>query len=328
MSSKSCKLLYIAGAGRSGSTLLSRMLGQFEGFAAPGELYYLWQEGFAEERKCECGGSIPRCDFWSEVLKETERRVGRIDPAELLKLHHGVARTRHSPLRAVPGLGWLREVDESYAEVVRALYSSLAVVTNAAVIVDGSKLPSFALVLREFLQVDLRVLHLVRDPRAVAYSWRRKRHNPASGRPFGRISPARSAILWNVWNVLAERMKVGAQSVPYLRIRYEDFTACPRETLWRILNFLEESRDIESVVEGRTVRLAGGHSVGGNPNRFRTGSIPLRPDRAWLESLDRWPMLTVSALTLPLLLRYGYPIRRPSEEAANPSSVRDSDPLA
>ena len=39
------KILFIAGIGRSGSTLLSRMLAQIDGFQAVGELHHLWQTG-------------------------------------------------------------------------------------------------------------------------------------------------------------------------------------------------------------------------------------------------------------------------------------------
>jgi hypothetical protein len=325
MGSRSSKILYVAGAGRSGSTLLSRILGQLDGFTAPGELYYFWQEGFVEKRKCECGRRIGQCEFWARVVTETERRVGGIDPSEAVEHHHRVARTRHAPLWTVPGLRRLRAIDESYAELLRAFYESLAVVTGAAVIVDASKLPSYALVLREVLSADLRVVHLVRDPRAVAYSWRRKRHNPATGRQFGRMSLSKSAVLWDLWNVLAERTRWGSMPAPYLRIRYEDFVSHPREVLRQVLAFVEVPRSLESVVEDGQVRLGSGHSVGGNPNRFRTGAVPLRTDKVWVEALGKWPMFTVSALTFPLLLRYGYGLQRPSNGAPSSPAVCEPD---
>lgn len=312
MSSGPGKIVYIAGAGRSGSTLLSRILGHFDDFVSPGELYFLWQERFTEERKCECGARLECCTFWEEVLSEIERRVGPIDPQKVLSLHRQVARTRHAPLMMVPGLRRFLPLDDSYVELLRALYQSLAAVSGARVIVDASKMPSYGLVLREVLQTDLRVVHLVRDPRAVSFSWQRKRFNPATGAQFGRIPLNQSALLWSVWNVMVERTGSGRSPVPYLRVRYEDFTNAPRDTIERILTFIDEPRDLDAVVDDTQVWLDRAHSVGGNPNRFQTGAIPLRTDRAWVESLPTRSMLSVSALTLPLLVRYGYPIRRPT----------------
>lgn len=45
------KVLYIAGWGRSGSTILDNVLGQVEGFFSGGELSYLWERGLSENRR-------------------------------------------------------------------------------------------------------------------------------------------------------------------------------------------------------------------------------------------------------------------------------------
>ena len=50
------------------------------------------------------------------------------------------------------------------------------------------------------------------------------------------------------------------------------------------------------------------HTVSGNPGRFRTGEVALRPDDRWRQEQRIGPRLTVTALALPLLHRYGYPV--------------------
>src|SRR6266498_4080255 len=62
------KVLYIAGAGRSGSTLLDGVLGQLDGFFAAGELRYLWERGLQESRLCGCGVAVRDCPTWRAVL--------------------------------------------------------------------------------------------------------------------------------------------------------------------------------------------------------------------------------------------------------------------
>ena len=44
-----------AGSGRSGSTLITTVLGQLDGCFAAGELRYLWQRGMVDNRPCGCG---------------------------------------------------------------------------------------------------------------------------------------------------------------------------------------------------------------------------------------------------------------------------------
>jgi hypothetical protein len=62
-------------------------------------------------------------------------------------------------------------------------------------------------------------------------------------------------------------------------------------------------------VSAADVRLRVTHSVSGNPNRFQTGPIELRPDSEWRHSLGAAHRALVTAVTWPLLLRYGYPVR-------------------
>ena len=56
------KVLYIGGFGRSGSTLVERILGQLPGFCSAGEIVFLWQRGLIDGQLCGCGVPVPECD--------------------------------------------------------------------------------------------------------------------------------------------------------------------------------------------------------------------------------------------------------------------------
>ena len=58
--------------------------------------------------------------------------------------------------------------------------------------------------------------------------------------------------------------------------------------------------------------LEADHSVAGNPMRFETGTLHLRRDDAWRRQLADRDRRVVTALTAPLLARYGYLGRRAS----------------
>jgi hypothetical protein len=68
MLSDRVKVLYIAGSGRSGSTILDNTLGQIDGFFSVGELRYIWERGLIEDRLCGCGERVHQCPFWAAAL--------------------------------------------------------------------------------------------------------------------------------------------------------------------------------------------------------------------------------------------------------------------
>src|SRR5688572_24003314 len=89
------RVVFIASAGRSGSTILDRLLGSTPDVWSGGELARVW--GVVDEpgRLCACGQTPRQCEFWSAVLRETFGAeavfpVARIDRL-FRRFHPGVA---------------------------------------------------------------------------------------------------------------------------------------------------------------------------------------------------------------------------------------------
>src|SRR6266511_2106499 len=152
--------------------------------------------------------------------------------------------------------------------VLGPLYQALQESTGCRVLVDSSKLPSYGALLEALPGVELYVLHLVRDPRATAWSWlRRKRltDTPAP-RLMQRQPPGKSAAMWMVWNLTTALLWSGGPR--YLRLRYEDLVQRPEAAVRRIAELVGESpAALPFPVPGR-VALAPTHSVAGNPGRL------------------------------------------------------------
>src|SRR6266516_4189116 len=200
---KGLRVLYIGGWGRSGSTLLDRMLGQVPGFASLGEVREIWQSGLAEGRSCGCGADFRDCPFWSEVGVRAFGGWARIDLDEALDLWRRFDRPWAIPIllagRVGPSRGRLRR----YVGLLDRLYGAIGEVSGAAVLVDSSKLPSHALLVRLAPAVDLRLIHLVRDSRGVAYSWNKKVLDPGArrlGLDMERYTAITSALRWVLYN--------------------------------------------------------------------------------------------------------------------------------
>jgi hypothetical protein len=55
-----------------------------------------------------------------------------------------------------------------------------------------------------------------------------------------------------------------------------------------------------------TVSVTQNHTVAGNPNRFKQGPIEISLDSEWRQKMPRLNYATLTVLTAPMLLRYGY----------------------
>ena len=314
------RVVFLGGLGRSGSTLIERILGQLPGVCTVGEVVHLWQRGLVQDERCGCGRAFSACPFWQQVGEAAFGGWRRVEPGVVHDLGGRVDRTRYIPSLAAPRVAPdLARRAARYASYYAAVYAAVAAVSGATTVVDSSKNASLAYVLRRQPDLDLRVLHVVRDSRGVAYSWTKHVPRPEAGDAseadpeMHRYQPWRAALLWNLQNLSLTML--GRLGTPTERVHYEHLLADPFGTMRRICAFLElpSGEELGSFLGSDSVRLAPAHTVSGNPMRFQTGTVPLRRDDAWRRQMRAADRRLVSALTLPLLLRYSYlPARRES----------------
>ena len=302
------RVLYLAGLGRNGSTIVSNVLGTAPGLFPVGEVRSIWSHGYTNGALCGCADPIPSCTVWSKVAAQ----IGGVDETRarhIAGLHKRLVKLRN--VRTLVKGGVPDGLDAEYAEYLDLMgqfYRAVHDVTGDDVIVDSSKAPAYAAILQQLPDADVRVVHMVRDARASAYSWtREKRHTDLEGFVMARYSPAKTARLWNGWNLGSEALRRGS----YMRVRYEDFAASPRAFIQSLLAFADLGDRAPAWVGERSIDIGIHHMVHGNPSRERRGPIELRPDDEWKTALDRRAATQVTALTLPLQRRYGYPLRVP-----------------
>jgi hypothetical protein len=289
------------------------MLGQVPGVCSLGEVREIWRHGCRENRPCGCGQPFLGCGFWSEVGRRAFGGWEELDLDEILHLRYSLDRPWRVPALLLPRGG----VDAGtgvgrYLEVLGALYRSIRDVSGADVVVDSSKLPSHALLLRRAPGIDLRMVHLVRDSRGVAFSWKKQVSNRVTaGEPrylerYGPFSASGRYVLYNGLTRL-----VGTLGVPYLFLRYEDLVRDPARRLRTILRHAGlpvDEATLGFVGDGH-VRLDPNHTADGNPMRFAVGDVAVRMDDEWGRRMDRFDRSVVTTLTSPMLLAYRYPLR-------------------
>lgn len=318
MADRSPRVLYITGWMRSGSTLLGNILNELPEVRHVGELHYLWRNGVlgrGSNSTCGCGTSLRACPLWSGVLEDTDGTGLEATARRTAMRQHALLRTRHVRTRLaeargqVPAAPGVDELLDRTARIHRRLVDDGA----GRLIVDGSKYPAEAAALLGRRDLDVRVLHIVRDPRATALSYRRAKQY------IDPMSPARSSGYWNAFNLASELVGATAGG-RYLRVRHEDLCARPADVLADVLRFA--GLDDEPPVDARgRVRLGGNHTVTGNPDRLRQGITEIRPDERWRTELAPRDLAGVTALTAPLLRRYGYPLLPGHGDQAPPTKA-------
>lgn len=294
-------VLFIVGSTRSGSTLLERLLNELPGVVSVGELMRVWQRGFVENQLCSCGQPFHDCPVWGGVSRRLEQDGMDTDAASIDALSRRVLKSGPPPgPRHEAFLGhWSR------------LFRAIADATDARWIVDSSKDPTYAAQLVHLPGFQTRYLHLVRDPRAVAYSKMRRRLRPEihwAEAYMATRSAGASASSWNRAQRRVEMMRAGSDR-PWHRLRYEDLAADPRGALAPLasaLNVPTASGDPLAFLGQGVARVGVGHSVSGNPMRFGHGELRIAPDEEWRRALPLRSRFEVSLRSYFGLRRYGY----------------------
>lgn len=130
-----------------------------------------------------------------------------------------------------------------YSKVLGRFYTAIRKISDSRVVIDSSKVPSYAYTLANLPNIDLRVVHLVRNSRAVAYFWLRKKVNyEVWGEKIhmDQHGLVNSSLGWMRSNSLIKPLRF-LTAARYMRIRYGDLVNKPRETLVRILALLSEN---------------------------------------------------------------------------------------
>ena len=298
------RVLFIAGASRSGSTILHNILGQVDGFQAVGELRDLWQRGAIKNWLCGCGVPFDRCGFWSDIFARVGAGDRPTDAEEMSSVIESF-RIKHLPLTWIP---WLRRTRldrlQPYLAKLGEVYTVIRDSTGSRVIVDSSKNPAYGYLLDQTPALEVFYLHLIRDAPAVAYSWTRKKMFEAD-RPMPRQSHLKSALQWDARNLATEFfLPFGKRR---LTIRYEDMMIDPYGTTCEIVRWLGQSESPLPFTSSHTITFdRPNHSVFGNPVRFQRGSVTLANDDRWTREMAHHEVRLVGAVTWPLRRRYGY----------------------
>ncbi|OZC01739.1 sulfotransferase family protein [Rubricoccus marinus] len=286
------QIVYIAAAPRSGTTLLGNILGSLPSVAHVGELDLVWRNPQDyDERLCGCGHPLAICPFWNDALDVARSFHSQVDVSG--HYNQVLAWERRIAHGAAPSAQ-----EQVYLESITEMYRRVTEASGARVIVDSSKRPHYGACLRRIPSADVRVLHLVRDPRAFVYS---RQSRLKAARPDGRfaLDMPRAALDLYRWRRINREAAGLARRGASMRVQYERLMADPERVLGEIAAF--SNLEVDGLGQGGAVDLATSHTFKGNKNRFQTGEVRLAEDLRWERELTPLSEGALRVLAAPLL---------------------------
>lgn len=280
MTPSETSVLFLVGPLRSGSTILTSIIGSSSGYFAAGELGNLWRWA-ADGGRCACDAPLVDCPIWGNVLRLSLRGTPCESQLRELQSLRDDAIAKRGALRRVAS----QPATSEYLAQRSALYDAIAQVTGARVIVDSTKHNIDAWMLRRLRNVKFLLLN--RDIRGVMASESRRsaRHAGISERelPPSR-SAARSLISW---------LLVGCSMAIFARVErerslciwHEEFCDDLRAALNKVSALTSISMDVRLKNQQAVISDFAGHQCSGNPVRFQRGVVHVHPDERWRDGL-------------------------------------------
>ena len=319
-------LVYILSASHSGSTLLAMLLGSHPEVCTVGELK-LTSMGDVDRYLCSCGKRIKECEFWTAINQDMSERGFEFDITNagtdirtgataytrwlLRPLHREPLLERFRDLALALSSAWRANLKQIQARNL-ALIESVMSRTGKRVIVDSSKIGIRLKYLLKNRGIEVKIIRLVRDGRAVALSYMdpaefadasdpELRGGGTGGRRESeRLSIKDGAYEWRRSNEEAEAILKSLGRSRWTEVHYEDLCEKTQETMERLFSFI----GVEPRSGTLDFRSANHHVMGNGMRLDSTSQISL--DERWRSTLSKEDLKVFDSVAGDLNRRLGY----------------------
>jgi len=304
MSNKPLDVVYLAGTNYSGSTLLAFICNSHPDMVSIGEMGPVprWER---PAYLCSCGEPVYQCPFYLAIADHMGRagvpfRTDRMQLRHTLSAAPRINSLLMGPLGSVnlsawrdavvSRTPWAQDRVKTTLRRTEAFIAGALAASGARVFFDAHKSPHRIALLAQSARIRLRVVHLVRDPRAQCWSSARRRET----------SLDRAAWSWRQTHRTIER-HLEATDVPMMRLTYEDFCRQPSAAFGQLCTFAGvPARDIPE-----NFRDTDHHILGNAMRKPRDGRTTIQLDERWRDHLSHRDLRAIGRWTDALARRYG-----------------------
>ncbi len=281
-------VLYIAGYGRSGSTILGVIIGSLPGIFNGGEIAALPKYIDIEELKCPCGSNYIDCPVWGRVIEQLPGKLNFVK--EMGKIQEKVESLGAPVKMKITESNTLRK---KYDQYLTKFFKEVAKTTNSSLIVDASKTARGCtwrpVTLQNTGSIDVYVLHLIRSLCQVVSSCK-KGSNTNIERGINEshkvVRSAKSIVGWIVANA---------------SVHYGSIKRLKKATISYESMLIDESRVVKSIIENAQImdilerkknqtykkeEYKIGHMVGGNRLARRNKNIKIKNTAPSINNLN------------------------------------------
>jgi len=279
------KLIFITGVGRNGSTLLGRVMGEHDNCVNVGEaLSYMLNSRLKARHEIKdtgTGVTIAESPFWRAVFEDAGFDVinssGKIDA-----LINEAGKTKLKALIAAN--------DAEIVEIknkIKTFLKSISKISGAQFIIDTSKQPNIPLFLLNDDEVDVAVIHLVRDAASVVAS------RGSNKQYLKKVNFLRMIGRWIVKNKNATGLK---KYFKYILVNYEAFCTNPYNFMKVIADFIGLHPFLLDELKEKKITFHPQNIIAGNPDKYTIGSVPIKMA---VKKISKWKQVVVTIITAP-----------------------------
>lgn len=290
-------IIYISSNGRSGSTILELLLNTFNENFTLGEINSIPWELKEERRVCGCGREPSKCTFWRKLNKQAKKELLKIDgQINKFRESHGSGKVlrfkeiiRILLKKNIPKKDLKKFCDENF-NLLNAVNNIID--DKIEYFIDSSKDPYRLFWLNSCTSINIKSIHLVKDPRAFVYSMIRRDDSTST------LKVIRMSIRYILENYLFRFLSNSKDS--YF-LRYEDMASSPNKIMKEVSNWLKLKYSDGDYKKFRKVE---NHGLAGNISRIKDDNVYL--DEKWKNRFSDFHKKIVKVITYPLGKKYGY----------------------
>jgi hypothetical protein len=260
---------------------------------------------------CGCGQPQEDCDFWGPILADLPTTTDGYHIGYFRDMKHTrkILRWNHLPdlIRGSIGKRWEKEMQEYGRNNVRYFFRAHQRAEERTGnridwLIDASKDPYRLFWLKQSERFNLRVIHLVKDPRAFVDSATR-RYDLTNPRAFRWV--LHYIGRWIIENgIMAHLARTKFPDAHTVSLAYEQLATQPEETLNRLGGWLGIEYASDTT---RTFLDYENHGVSGGYIRWADRDTRIRLDERWKRRLPTVYKRFISLLSRPFLDLAGYP---------------------